>query len=56
MAKVIITAKVEDVEKWETGFREVRELLDKVYMSPLKIGTNTDDQSIAFLAEALQIL
>lgn len=51
MAKVVITAKVADVEQWEAGFRKVGELLGKVYMSPVKIGSNAHDNTIAFLAE-----
>lgn len=51
MSKVVITAKVHDVVEWEKRFRTIGDLLDSVYRSPIEVGTNTDDNSIWFVAE-----
>lgn len=47
MPIVIATAQVEDIEKWETGFRTHIDLFQKQGIkSPILFATNTDSHSV----------
>ncbi|MCG2591042.1 hypothetical protein [Rhodohalobacter sulfatireducens] len=46
MAKVIITAEVEDAAKWEKGFRTHGDLFKKMSISkPIHLGTNDENEA-----------
>jgi len=55
MAKVIVTAKVKDPVAWEAGFRSLGALLNTIYISPIHLGINAEDNSFAYMAEVKDV-
>ena len=54
MARIIITAQVEDSAKWEEGFRTHGELLRST-TSTVTYLTTTDDNEVALYAEPVDL-
>ncbi|MDX1396151.1 MAG: hypothetical protein R3195_17350 [Gemmatimonadota bacterium] len=51
MARVVVPAKVHDLEVWEEGFRTHGDLFRRMSLSVSYYGMNEDDRSVAVYAE-----